>query len=108
MSESEIIAELWDRSPNRWTVALARHMLKVRLSKEQESRLVTLVRKNRTGGLTPAEVEEMDAHLRVGDLLAVLQSKARQFLKRRVDDAIKGGKGARAPRGGRRTASVGG
>src|SRR5687768_16701172 len=83
-TEAGIFAELWDRPPNRLTVPLARHILKIRFSEEETARVVDLVRRNKAGGLTPQEVEEMDNYLKVGDLLAILQSKARQFLKRRL------------------------
>ena len=82
-TQAAIFAELWDRPPNRLTVPLARHILKMQFSDEEKARVVDLVRRSKTGDLTPAEVEEMDNYLKVGDLLAILQSKARQFLKRR-------------------------
>jgi hypothetical protein len=81
-SEAAIFARLWDQGPNKLTGPLARHILKLRFSDADQSRVVDLVRRNQTGRLTPAEIAEMDSYLKVGDLLALLQSKARQFLKR--------------------------
>jgi len=41
-----------------------------------------LAERNREGTLTDAEREELDDFVKVGDLLAILQSKARKLLKR--------------------------
>jgi hypothetical protein len=41
-----------------------------------------LVAGNREGRLSAEEQEELDNYVRVGDLLAILQSKARKLLKR--------------------------
>ena len=49
---------------------------------EDQSRMRLLSEKNRAGELTQDEAEELDNFIRVGDLLAILQSKARQRLKR--------------------------
>ena len=43
-----------------------------------------LAAKNRDGKLTPAEDQEFDDHIRVGQTLGILKSKARRSLKRRV------------------------
>ena len=83
-TEAAIFARLWDRPPNRLTVPLARHILKLRFTEEEQMRVVDLVRRNQAGGLTAAEVDEMDNNLKVGDLLALLQSKARQVLKQQA------------------------
>ena len=80
-TEAAIFAGLWDRSPTRLTPTVARYILKVRFSDEEQARVVDLVRRNQTGGLSAAEVEEMDNYLKVGDLLALIQSKARRVLK---------------------------
>jgi hypothetical protein len=61
---------------------LARHVLKLKFSDEDEQRMHALAEKNRAGGITGAELEELDSYIKVGDLLAVLQSRARKLLKR--------------------------
>jgi hypothetical protein len=81
LTEAAIFADLWDRSPNRMTPAVARYILKLSFTEEERTRVVELVRRNTAGRLSVAEVEEMDTYLRAGDLLALLQSKARRFLK---------------------------
>jgi hypothetical protein len=42
-----------------------------------------LARRNQEGRISPAELAELDSYVKVGDLLALLQSKARRTLKRR-------------------------
>ena len=42
-----------------------------------------LAAKARQGALTPDEDDELTSYIRVGHLLGILQSKARQSLKRR-------------------------
>jgi hypothetical protein len=79
-----IFADLWDREPSKLTGPVARYILKLQFTDEEKARMVDLVRRNREGSLTAAEIDEMDGYLKVGDLLALLQSKARQFLKRRA------------------------
>ena len=42
-----------------------------------------LARKNREGRISCAELNELDSYVKAGDLLAILQSKARKLLKAR-------------------------
>jgi hypothetical protein len=81
-SEAAIFADLWDRPASKLTPTVARYILRLRFSDEERQRVVDLVRRSQTGGLTSTEVTEMDNLLKVGDLLALLQSKARQVLNR--------------------------
>jgi hypothetical protein len=80
-SKAEIFARLWEGKAVRLSVPVARHVLKLGFSDNERARVVDLVRRHGTGELTAIEIEEMDNYLKVGDLLALLQSKARQFLK---------------------------
>jgi hypothetical protein len=81
-SAAAIFARLWDGKHGGLTPALARHVLKVRFSDADTARMRELARRNRDGTLTAAELAELDDFVIVGDLLAILQSKARQLLKR--------------------------
>jgi hypothetical protein len=38
--------------------------------------------KSQEGRLSPEELAELDSYIKVGDLLAILQSKARKVLKK--------------------------
>ena len=81
-TEAAIFARLWEGGTRVLTVTVARHILILGFSMEDQSRMRLLSEKNRAGGLTEEEAEELDNFIRVGDLLAILQSKARQRLKR--------------------------
>jgi hypothetical protein len=79
-SEAAIFARLWD-GKERLTVPVARYILKLGFGDEDTARMHELAERNRAGELTPAEQEELDNFVRVGDLLAILQLKARKLLK---------------------------
>jgi hypothetical protein len=80
-SEAAIFARLWEGRTGGLTVPLARHVLKLGFGEADVARMRELARKNRGGRLTPAEEQELDNFVRVGDLLAILQSKARKLLR---------------------------
>ena len=61
-------------------VAIARRILKLRFSENDQARMHELAVKNQQGKLSRAEIQELDNFVRVGDLLAILHSKARQRL----------------------------
>jgi len=50
--------------------------------RSHQEQVDALSQKARAGSLTPAESAELDEFIRVADLLAILQSRARQALKR--------------------------
>lgn len=60
----------------------ARHLLELSFSRSHQQQVDALSQKAREGSLTPAERAELDDFIRVADLLAILQSRARQALKR--------------------------
>ena len=60
----------------------ARHLLDLSFSRSHQQQVDALSQKARAGSLTPAERAELDEFIRVADLLAILQSRARQALKR--------------------------
>ena len=78
-SEAAIFGRLWDGSP--MTTPVAYHLLAVRFRPEDETRMRNLAERCSGGRLTAAEREEYDNFIRVGDLLAILHSKARLHLK---------------------------
>jgi hypothetical protein len=78
-----IFGRVWD-GDSALSVPLARHVLKLRFSEPDVTRMRELTAKNRSGVLSDAESSELDNFVRVGDLLAILQSKARMRLKRKV------------------------
>jgi hypothetical protein len=83
-SEAALFARLWDGEA--MTPELARHILKLRFLEADEARMRQLATKNREGRLSGAESRELDTYVKVGDLLAILQSKARVFLREEPAD----------------------
>ena len=59
----------------------ARKVLEFRFGAVHHQRVEVLSQKARAGTLMPAEQEELDEYIRVGTLLAILQSRARRALK---------------------------
>ncbi|HEV3166645.1 MAG TPA: hypothetical protein VGZ22_21650 [Isosphaeraceae bacterium] len=59
----------------------ARTLLHLRFDPSHEERVEVLSAKAREGALLPSERDELDEFIRVADLLAILQSRARQALK---------------------------
>jgi hypothetical protein len=73
-----IAAERGDLAP-----ALARYVLTLGFSPEDKARMHDLAVRNQAGAVTAAEREDLESYVKVGHLLALLQSKARKSLKRR-------------------------
>lgn len=80
-SEAAIFSRVWTSEGKPLSSTLARHVLKLRFSNDDQARMHDLAAKNQTGELSPDDIDELDNFVRVGDLLAILQSKARQSLK---------------------------
>lgn len=76
-----IFARVWEGATGGISVQVARHVVKLGFSDEDTARMCELSRKARAGELTDAERAELDNYVTVGDLLALLQSKARKVLK---------------------------
>jgi hypothetical protein len=62
-------------------VALARQLVKLEFSEEDETRMHDLAIRNQAGELTPKERQELHSYANAGCLLGILQLKARQALK---------------------------
>jgi hypothetical protein len=78
-TESALILRLWD--PQKLTPTLARAILKLRFSPEDDARMSDLLERNGEGQLTPAEGKELDAYVRVWAMLGTLQSRSRMVLR---------------------------
>ena len=79
-SEAAIFA-FWDSPEHGLTRQLARHVLKLSFSGQDLQRMHQLANKNQEGILTDEERQELDNYMNVGDLIAMLQSKARILFK---------------------------
>ena len=90
-SEAAIFSRVWADEGHPLPATLARHVLKLRFSAEDQVRMHELAAKSQAGELSPEEVDEFDNFVRVGDLLAILQSKARQSLRKSPAGAARRG-----------------
>ena len=82
-SDSEILSRLLELEGARLSPEKAQMVLSVALTPEDHERLEELGEKANEGVLTEAEREQYDAYkVRVIDLLAILQSRARMTLKK--------------------------
>jgi hypothetical protein len=73
--EQVVMSDQPGMSPER-----ARAILDLRFDQSALSRMIELAEKNRQGTLTESERQEMDNYVRVGNLLNLMQAKARLFL----------------------------
>lgn len=79
-------AAIWERvihPHGKMTVTAARQIVQLEFTVEERARMHELAEKNQSGTLTPEEASELDNYCRVGSMLSILQSRARQVLKPR-------------------------
>jgi hypothetical protein len=81
MSTTELLHEVLDGFMECLTPEAARKIVELRASGELQTRLDQLADRANEGMLTQDEKAEYDRYLSVLNLIAILQSKARQFLK---------------------------
>ncbi len=67
--------------------AAARALLKIEFSDHDHARMAELSTKAGAGTLTPAEQDDLDTFERLGCVLDILHSKARQALKKKPQRA---------------------
>jgi hypothetical protein len=78
-------AAIWRRAvefETKLSPTAARALLKIRFSPREHERMNELLKKARSDTLTPQEEEEVDTYERLGCLIGILHSKARQALKK--------------------------
>lgn len=79
-SEAAIWARLIESQPDQLTRDAAQYLLGFGFTERDHSRMQDLAEKSQAGTLTEDEEREFDSYLHVGNLLAVMQSKARLVL----------------------------
>ena len=79
LADTDIFLRLWERQ--KLTPTLARHLLRLGFSPEDKARMHDLAVRNQAGEISESELQELDAYIRVGALLSILQSRARKLLK---------------------------
>ena len=80
-SELDIFRRIVDAEQPPLSVDAAESLMRLSFSPADLRRMNQLAEKNRQGRLQPSEEEELNNFLRAGQLLGILQSKARQSLK---------------------------
>lgn len=63
---------------------LARYLLSLDFPEDDKERMRALAERNQAGDLSPVERDELGGYVKAGHLLALLQSKARKSLKRKL------------------------
>ena len=80
-SLAAIFARLWETEPGKLPRTLARYILKLSFSDQDKLHMHELAVRNQEGVISPSELQELQNYVTAGDLLALLQSRARRALK---------------------------
>lgn len=80
-SEAAIFSRVFADGRRSLTPELARHILTLEFSDDDKARMHELALKNQEGRVSSEELRELDNYIKVADLVAILQSKARKFLR---------------------------
>jgi hypothetical protein len=81
-SEAAIFGRVFTNGKQSLSRELARHVLGLTFSEADKIRMHELAVGNQAGALSPEDREELHNYIKVGHLLAILQSEARQSLKK--------------------------
>lgn len=81
--EAAIWARLMQTPPGDLSPEVAEYLLSLAFGECDRERMEQLAERSQSGALTAAEQEELDSYLHVGNLLAVIQSKARAALRQK-------------------------
>lgn len=76
-----LLKQLAELDTQSMSPATARKLLELHFNPSQQEQVDRLSRKAQLGTLTTSEGRELDELIHVGNLLAILQSKARQAIK---------------------------
>jgi hypothetical protein len=79
-TEAEILADIINPEKGELSRAAAESVLDLRFSRGTEARIRTLLRANNAGRISDQERTELERFLRVGQLIDLLQAKARASL----------------------------
>ena len=85
-SEAAIWARLMQAQKNDLSPEAAEFLLAMDFGEQDRQRMSQLAERSDAGTLTAEELMEFDGYLHVGNLLAVMQSKARVALKTNPSD----------------------
>lgn len=85
-SEAAIWARLMQAQKDELSSEAAEFLLTINFDEADRRRMQELAERSEAGKLTAEEQTEFDGYLHIGNLLAVMQSKARLALKRKPPD----------------------
>jgi hypothetical protein len=85
-SEAAIWTRLMQAQERELSPEAAEFLLAMDFGESDRQRMLQLAERSETGTLTSEERVEFDGYLHVGNLLAVMQSKARLALKKKPQD----------------------
>ena len=88
-SEVDIFRRIVDPEAPFLSEEAARGILSLDFSATDRQRMNELAARNREGRVSPAEEQELSNYIRVGQILGILQSKARRSLQRHVPSSAK-------------------
>lgn len=80
-ASAAILSRVINREPADLSLEAARSLLRLDFPAADHARVSELSSKARDGALTDDERDELDEYIRVADLLAILQSKARRSIR---------------------------
>lgn len=83
VSEAEILKDVVGPNRGDFTEEAAKSLLDLKFSRSATARIRSLLRDNNRGSLSASERLELEKYLRVGQLLDLLQAKARLTLENR-------------------------
>jgi hypothetical protein len=79
-SEVDIFRRIVDPEKPFFSEEAARGILRLQFAKADQERMNKLALRNREGRISPSEEQELENYIRVGQILGILQSKARRSL----------------------------
>lgn len=82
ITEADIFSRIFEPEKANLSPAAARSILQLDFPPADRERMNALAEKARQGTLSPDEEQELNQFIRVGHLLAIMQSKARRSLKK--------------------------
>lgn len=82
VTEADIFSRIFEPEKPDLSPEAARSLLQLDFKPKDRERINTLAKKARKGKLTKQEDDELEKYIQVGHVLGMIQSKARQSLKK--------------------------
>lgn len=83
-NEASVLARLFENGRGSMSPTLARYVLTLGFSEDDQKRMGELAERNQSGRLSEAEGAELMEFIRAGHVLALFHSRARKALKARA------------------------